>query len=202
MAVGEDAPRLGDRGARRARRWLEATTRVAQSWTNEDVVAAGKLTFDWPYNSRYTFSFDLGGILKGDPFHNHHFVAESKKYASASDQGTHYDDWVAKCYVARQSTPVITDQMMWITWSPFRMTTWPNLLSEAAVEQGLLVPENCKRVFDTDDPEHARTLIDRGLLKDVANRLWMIVLSDKQESLVIRTEHRAWIAEREMRESD
>lgn len=201
MTVGEDAPRLGEEGARRAKRWLEATTRVARSWTNEDTVAAGKLTFEWPFGvgQGRTFSFDLGGILKDDPFDYHHFIAEVKKYKNAQDQGTHFDNWVAKCYVARQAVPAITDQMMWITWSPFRADSWSALLSETAIESGLV--KNCKRVFDTEDPEEAKALIDRDLLKEVSNRLWLVVLSDKQENLVISKRHRAWIAERELLET-
>ncbi len=150
VAVGEQAGRTGEEGARRAKRWLDATTRVGQSWTNEDTVAAGKLEFAWPFGGQ-TFSFDLGGVLRGDPYHNHHFVAESKKYAAPADQGTRYDNWVAKCYVVRATTPALADQFMWITWAPFRMGEWLNLLKEVAIRQGLLTDKNIQRVFDTDD---------------------------------------------------
>ena len=146
VAVGEQAQRTGEDGARRARRWLEATTRVGQSWTNEDAVVAGRPEFAWPFGGQ-SFSFDLGGVLKGDPFQHHLFVAEMKKYKEAGDQGTHYDDWVAKCYVARKTAPALAEHFMWITWAPFRVTDWSKLTTAETVKKGLLSERNRKRVL-------------------------------------------------------
>ncbi len=201
MAVGEQAQRTGEDGARRARRWLEATTRVGQSWTNEDAVVAGRLSFDWPHGGQ-PFSFDIGGVLKGEPYQHHLFVAGVKKYKEASDQGTHYNDWVAKCYVVRKVNPAIAEHFMWITWTPFRITEWQNLMTAETVVKGLLTEKNRKRVFDTDDVDEARKLIDLGLAAEIAQRLWLIVLSEKQEKLVITNEHRSWIVAREIQEAN
>lgn len=199
MAVGEAAHRKGEDGARRAKKWLDATTRVRASWTNEGDVIASRLSFAWPFGGQ-PFSFDLGGLLKGGEYENHHFMAEVKAYDAAQDQGTHYDDWLAKCYVVMGLQPAWANHLMWITWSPFRITDWPKLMTAEYVERALLVDRNKKRVFDADKNVDVSDKIDRNLCQQVADRLWLIVLSSKQESLVISAEHRGWLHMREIQE--
>ncbi|SEO01262.1 hypothetical protein SAMN05216267_101587 [Actinacidiphila rubida] len=183
----------GAEGARRAKQWLDATTRVRSSWTNEDSVMASRLEFNWPHGEQQPYSFDVGGILSGGEFEGHFFVAECKNYDSASDQGMHYDDWVAKCYLTRRDHGRLADHFMWITWHPFRQNTWKELRTSDAVTKGLLNPRNLKRVFDTEDEDQAKQLIDQQLVTDVSERLWLIVLDKKQEKLVITPQHRALI---------
>ena len=189
----------GADGMRRAKRWLDSTTRIESSWTNEDQVTASRLEFPWPYGGQ-PFSFDVGGILSGGEFEKNFFVCESKKYTSASDQGSHYDDWVAKCYVTRRDHSRLADQFMWITWHPFRVTDWNKLVTPDTVIDSLLLPRNSKRVFDTEDRSATEDMINRPLVDDVASRLWIIVLSDKQEKLVISTEDRAILTAHKVRE--
>ncbi|NEA65346.1 hypothetical protein [Streptomyces sp. SID12488] len=187
---GEAMHQKGADGARRARLWLIATTRVSQSWTNEDAVQAARLEFNWPHGEQRPYSFDVGGILSGGEFDGHFFVAECKNYSSAGDQGAHYDDWVAKCYLLRRDQRRWADHFMWITWHPFRQESWKELCTPAAVTKGLLVSRNLKRVFDTEDEQAAREKIDQEIVAEVAERLWVIVLSGKQEKLVITPRHR------------
>lgn len=196
---GEAMHQLGAEGTRRAKRWLDSTTRVESSWTNEDEVPATRLEFPWPHGGQ-KFSFDIGGILSGGKFEKNFFVAESKKYSSASDQGHHYDDWLAKCYVTRLNHAQLADHFMWITWHPFRITGWTDLLKPTSVREGLLLPRNSQRVFGTDSEMTAAKMIDDDLVRDVANRLWMIVLSEKQEDLVISASDRAVIVAQKIRE--
>ena len=68
-----------------------------------------------------------------------------------------------------------------------------------AVIDGLLLPRNSKRVFDTED-RVAQGMINPPLVDDVASRLWIIVLSDKQEKLVISAEDRAILTAHRVRE--
>lgn len=204
---GEAAHAAGADGTRRAKKWLDATTRVRASWTNEDEVHTSRLEFPWPHGGQ-SFSFDLGGILAGDPFHGHFFVAESKKYSGDSDQGGHFDDFLARCYVTRRDHHRVAEHFMWITWHPFRVTTWTKLCTAEAVKQGLLTKKNRARVFDVHDEDEAKaqaaTLgqLDLDLAKDVAERLWILVLSDKQESLIITPEHRALIVAEQVRRGE
>lgn len=183
----------GADGARRAKRWLDSTTRVRSSWTNEDAVLASRLEFNWPHGGQQPYSFDVGGILSGGEYDGHFFVVESKNYDDAHDQGFHYDDWVAKCYLTRRDHYRLADHFMWITWHPFRLGKWKKLCSPEAVIDGLLLPRNIERVFDTKNEEEARSKIDQDLIVDVADRLWLIMLNEKQENLVITPQHRGLI---------
>lgn len=201
MTVGEDNHRKGEDGTRRARRWLDSTTRVAQSWTNEDRVAVGRLSFEWPYGGQ-PFSFDLGGIMRGDPFDSQLFVAESKMYSNAQDQGTHYDKFVSQCYVLSRDHARLADHYMYITWAPFRADSWSDHLTAKAVTSGLLTAKNRKRLFDTNDKNAAEALIDQDVVDQVAEKLWLIVLSGKQEELVVSRRHRGWILQRETEEGN
>lgn len=186
---GEAMHQRGAEGARRAKQWLDATTRVHKSWTNEDSVATSKLEYQWPHGGQ-PFSFDVGGILSGDPYENQFFLAEVKNYSGHSDQGVMYEDYLAKCYVTKRQSQ-IADQFMWITWHPFNVTTWRRLCEPEKVQESVI--KNHKRIFDVETAEEAVPMVDANLVKDVAARLWLIVLSDKQEELVISPKARAYI---------
>lgn len=61
------------------------------TWTNENPVAAGWLTFNWPYDGQNEFSFGVGGTLVGEPFDDHAFVAEVKNYEYVRSPGASVD---------------------------------------------------------------------------------------------------------------
>ncbi|OPC82199.1 hypothetical protein B4N89_15765 [Embleya scabrispora] len=109
------------------------------------------------------------------------FCAEVKNYQKPSDQGAQFDEFVAKCYVARQADHLLSDHLMWITWAPFRANTWSQLDSPKQVEQAVLL--HSERVFGLDR-DAADAVIDPDVVAQVAARLWLIVLSEKQETLV------------------
>jgi hypothetical protein len=109
----------GADGAQRAKRWLDATTRTRSSWTNKEAVAAGRLTYNWPHAGAEEFSFDVGGILYGEPFDRHNFVAEVKNYAYDT-LGMHYDKFLAQCYLVYRDHSRWVNQFMFLTWNPFR----------------------------------------------------------------------------------
>ncbi|WP_225804235.1 hypothetical protein [Streptomyces sp. NK15101] len=182
MVVGEDAQLKGFSGARRAKQWLEGTMRIFGAYANTDSPSCGRrLTIPWPYGGR-TFSFDLGGTMRGEPYQSDMFCAEVKNYSQPGDQGTHFDEFLAKCYVAAQIQHHLSDHFMWITWSPFRANSWSTLNSSDQVEAAVL--QHRSRVFGTDDLDEARKLLDPELARSVAARLWLIVLSEKQETLL------------------
>ncbi|GAB2846175.1 hypothetical protein GCM10022221_51830 [Actinocorallia aurea] len=183
---GEETQAKGADGARRARNWLDATTRVNVQWVNPEPVAIPKLSFHWE-NHKEPFSFDLGGILLGGELQGQEFLAECKKYATASDQGKHYIKYLAQCYQALKSRPDRCDNFMWITWSPFNVTEWDQQMTPLKVRSSVL--DYRKFLFGEDDKNVAGDLISDELCKDVADRLWMIVLSDRQETLTLTREH-------------
>ncbi|MFJ1934276.1 hypothetical protein ACIOGZ_16680 [Kitasatospora sp. NPDC088160] len=105
-----------------------------------------------------------------------------KNYQQPSDQGTQFDEFVAKCYVACQNGHLLSDHLMWITWAPFRANAWSQLDSPKHVETAVLLHH--ERVFGTADRASAESAIDPEIVAMVASRLWLIVLSEKQETLV------------------
>jgi hypothetical protein len=191
--TGEAIQAKGADGARRAKLWLEGTTRANVPWVNPDPVAIPKLSFDWADGSG-SFSFDIGGTLIGGELANQEFLAECKKYKNASDQSKLYNEYLAKCYVARVKRPDRCDNFMWITWSAFGTTNWSQLLSPELVNKAVL--KYSKRALGVPEQDAAAAL-DEQVCKDVASRLWIIVLSEKQEKhLMLSPEHQALIRAR------
>lgn len=172
----------GRDGALRAKRWLEATTRVDAPWVNPD--RADKLTHSWADGS--PFSFDLGGILRGGKFHGQEFVAEVKNYTTAGDQGQLYPEYLAKCYCAFTQAASRLDHFIWLTWHPFSVTGWGSLCDSTTV-QDAVISYRVKSLGEADQTR-ANRLLDLDICRSVADRLWLIVLSRKQEELVIEDE--------------
>jgi hypothetical protein len=182
MTSGEAIQAIGRDGAVRAKRWLESTTRVLNVWMNPEDEA--KLTFSWA--TKGTFSFDLGGTLYGAELHNKNFFAEVKKYKGPGDQPTEYRKYLAKCYRALVETPSMCDHFMWITWAPFSVTAWSKLMTADYVKDSVLKHRLATLGSKTADP-------DPALCTAVAERLWLIVLSDKQETLGLSDSERGEI---------
>lgn len=188
MRPGEALHRAGEDGARRAKRWLEATTRVKTVWLNTDGRHAGRMTFKWPHDPE-SYSFDLGGILHLGDFDGDYFVGESKKYGNANNNhGAEYRSFLAKCYATEQFMPAMYNHYMWITWHPFCVTDWSILQTPEYVVRGVL--DEHKRVLGCLSRSEGEAKLDHETITQVASKLWMIVLSDKQEQLVITPENR------------
>lgn len=181
---GEEAQLTGFDGLRRAKEWLEASTRVKQSWTVYDTGLRELLEFEWPFEGQ-TFSFDLGGKLRGDELEGQMFLAEIKNYKYESDLPVHWRRFLASCYVARSRKPERCDNFMWISWAPFQAQKWHEHATPETIRKSLVHLDNRKRLFDTLEEDTAKALIDESLVADVAPRIWMITLSEKQETLVI-----------------
>lgn len=182
--AGEELHLRGADGARRAKLWLEATTRANVYYVTPEPVAVAKLSYQWADGRG--FSYDLGGVLLGGEFQGHEFVAESKFYNGHHDQGTLYVEFLAKCYRALSLQPARIDHFMWITWAPFLVTRWPDLCSPNEVRSAALTHH--RRVFGCPR-DHEGSLVSDEICESVAERLWIIVLSERQEKLVISAEN-------------
>lgn len=188
-ATGEQAHATGADGARRAKLWLEATTRANVTWVNPDPTAIPKLQFPWSDGSH--FSFDLGGTLVGGAVDGQEFLAECKNYSNANDQNSMYDEYLAKCYCALRHRPERCDNFLWVTWAAFATTTWSQLTTSARVVQA--VSRWSVKALGVPRPQ-AAAAIDEAHCEAVASRLWIIVLSKRQEEhLVLPPEHQALI---------
>jgi len=193
---GEANHEIGRDGARRAKRWLESTTRVRSAWTNEEANSISRLEFDWPYGGQ-PFPFDVGGLFYGGAIHNQAFVVEVKKYTVVGDQRAAYGDWLAKAYLVRKAHHRIADQFLFMTWHPFAQTSWTTLCEPSTIVDGIL--QNKRRIFSPTEQDSCESLIDQAVVTDLVDRLWLIVLSNKQEELVITKEHRALIVAEDIR---
>lgn len=185
--TGEALHAAGADGAKRAKRWLEATTRAEVWWVNPHPNAIAKLTFTWATGT--SFSFDLGGILVGGDVDHQEFLAESKYYSNANDQLKLYTEYLAKCYRAYQLLPARCDHFVWITWAAFGTTVWSDLSSAERVAAAAMAHVN-KVLGDGASPDD----IDDDIAAAVAERLWILVLSERQEKhLTMMPKHLAVI---------
>lgn len=188
MSLGESLHEVGADGMRRAKRWLELTGRAQVPWQRYDSLHTRYLTFSKPSGSE--FSFDLRGYLTGDPFNNVQFLAEVKKYSEAGDQHPLYQEYLAKCYRAWRvgGGPY---EFMWITWHPFQVGEWRALCDANKVRASV---ELHRADFMNNNES-----IDDGLCGDIAARLWLVVLSDRQETLCLTPEMMATLRAEEAR---
>ena len=170
MSMGETSHEVGRDGVTRAKIWLEKTGRVDVNFTRYEVEGAKFMTFENLLGR--TFSFDMTGQLHIDSGKTQ-FFAEVKKVSSEANQGTLYKEYLAKCY----RTSVVTrmpHNFIWLTWHPFSQTSWTKLF---AVDELMAAVELHKVDYLGSDA------IDEGLCRELANRLWLIVISDRQEGL-------------------
>jgi hypothetical protein len=146
------------------------------------------LGFNWPAGGG-TFTFDLGGVFRGEDLDSQSFLAEVKKYKTESDLPTQYRDFLAKCYVAYGSHPERCGHFIWLSWAPFQAKRWHLHTSVEQVKKSLLHQTNRFRVFGTESEDKAEGMIDAKTLVSVSERLWLITLSSKQERLVLTKDH-------------
>ncbi|MEO3763904.1 hypothetical protein [Streptomyces sp. B8F3] len=190
---GEEAHLVGAEAVRRAKQWLEGTMRVSQSYPNTEGVWASKLTLCWPHGNRKQFSFDLGGVMRGGEWHGEMFCAEVKWRKNASDQGTEYKSFLAKCYVALSQEYMLGDHFMWISWAPFRANDWDQLTTPEVIREAVFL--EAQRALGTADRVEAAELIKNEVVEDLSKRLWLVVLSEKQERLVPLDDWRGVVAQ-------
>jgi hypothetical protein len=176
LVAGEAQHIGGQGGVERARIWLEKTGRVSVQYTVYEVGLVPFLSF--PDADGGEFSFDMGGILHLDAG-KAPFLGEIKKYDVVGDQPAMYKEYLAKCY----RTCVATGNpyhFVWITWHPFSQTNWTNLCTADEVRSAIHAHKKtyCGEHVDVDD----------AVCAELAERLWLIVLSDRQERLSMTDE--------------
>jgi hypothetical protein len=173
MVAGERNPKRGREGVYFAKRWLESTTRCQVPWTVED---ADHLTTLSCLNGSEE-SWDLKGYFTDGE--RAEFYAEVKKRNDAGTQYSEYPKYLADCYSA---TKFMLDngvdkkwEFMWITWHPFSLDKWKVLCSPEYLNDALTKYPAMLGVQEIDAPT----------VQLVASRLWLVVLSDKHEKLMM-----------------
>lgn len=174
--AGETTHGIGSDGVERAKTWLEKTGRVQVNFTVYEVRDTRLLTF--PNTTGGEFSFDMCGVLDLDEGKGY-FYGEVKKYSDVGSQPQDYKEYLAKCYraVSLHDRPY---HFMWITWHPFSQNRWSKLCDAEEVRQAVNLH---KTKYCGDDVE-----IDIDRCDQLAARLWLIVLSDRQEGLCMSDE--------------
>lgn len=103
----------------------------------------------------------------------------------------------AKCYVAYLTIPSYADHFMWVSWTPHGISRWATLTSAAEVQAAVI--EHAARIFPAG--VDAAASVDEAACRAVADRLWLLILSDKQESLVPSVEHLGLIHSHELKKA-
>jgi hypothetical protein len=183
--TGERAHALGAEGIDRAKTWLEATMRANVPFVAPN--AGQKLEFQWADGR--VFSYDMKGNLISEAFDGQQFLAEVKNYSSAGDLGDHFDKFLAQAYRVISADPRKADEFdrfLWISWAPFRANTWDTLCNSASVATAV-------QKFQGQALPSGET-VDAGVCGTVAQRVWVVVMSEAVEMLV-PTDAQRWLAQ-------
>jgi len=173
MVAGEIQQEKGRDGVFLAQRWLESTTRVEAPWTVYEVPHLTTLTLLTGKEE----SWDIGGYFSES---KNIFYAEVKNFSDSSSQGPKYREYLADCYSA--TARMLKDgtdkkwEFMWITWHPFLVETWTKLCGEESIREA--VTEHFPEKLGDDE-------YDPDIGKLIADRLWLLVLSRRQEELMM-----------------
>lgn len=163
---------IGREGVRIARRYLDSTTRLTVPFDVSDEPQLCKLLMLDGTNKQ----FDLSGFF----FEPKRFVyVEAKKYSASRDQGTKFSDFLAHACscTARSWLDLGTDpqwEFIWLTWHPFALGRWQQLLSRDELRTAI-----------TGRPELlGGYAVNEQVIEEIADRLWLLVLHDKQTDLM------------------
>lgn len=174
MVVAEGAHKKGEEGALLAKRYLESTTHIRLPFSVYDDPAQTTLTRLDGEVKRY----DLAGHFLVDK--PHPLVVEVKNYDTVGAQAAAYTEYLANAYsiTAHEIAEKHDDprrEFMWVTWHPFSQTKWAELTS---------VEEIAKALTEHSDALGG-TALDESLAAIVSSRLWLVVLSKKQDRLLL-----------------
>ncbi|MGW4119869.1 hypothetical protein [Nocardia sp. NPDC004711] len=188
--AGESEQAKGRQGALLAKLWLNRTTRATSCIVNPDNFAKQKLTLKKAdYRTlNDVFSFDLGGRLRGGELEGQDFLAEVKNYKNSSNLPGHFRDFLAHCYRAMIVQHLMADNFFWIAFSPHTASKWDQLANADAVKAAVLDTET-RGINFTPEQDPQEEFLEE-VAKEVSNRIWMIVLSEKQiKHLTLLEEH-------------
>lgn len=182
MSAAESVQKDGMDGVDLAKRWLESTTWIELPFNVYDNAPVCTLRLLNGTVKR----FDLFGYIHNKPATP--LFVEVKDYDTAGGkQGAEYWEFLANAYsITAQDLVDGLDarrEFMWITRHPFNQTDWAELTSADRIKQALEKhPEVLRKSQDPDAESHD---VDVDLLATVSNRLWLLVLHKRQESLML-----------------
>lgn len=181
--TAEGSHEIGRVGVMRVKQFLESTTHLQMPWTAYDHENTCKLQRLDGTKKLY----DLRGYFLGEK--RRPLFVESKKYTTAGSQGTLYREYLADVYSitakAQQEEMDEGAEFMWITWHPFSIGEWSNLVDHKYIRSAVIAHPDAAGMTLGDDPNQ---FVNEDICRIVAERLWVIVLSDRQHDLVMTPE--------------
>jgi hypothetical protein len=169
--------------------WLNATGRVRIARTVYDINPRTGEPYTQvrvPLLDDTMERFDLmGQLLDEDGSPGNTIYVESKFYSAAGNQGPLYEEYLAVCYsaFAKATTEVAAPasvEFMWATTHPFSQTSWTELTTTAAISDAC----------DKHDGRLGGQTYDPELGAALSERLWLAVVQDRTEELIMGNELR------------
>lgn len=163
----------GQRGVQKVKQWLESTTHLALPWSVYDHPAMTTL----PRLDGTKKIYDLAGYFLGS--NRRPVYIESKHHFTEGGQGLAYPEYLANAYSTTLKS--LLDgvdnerEYMWVTWHPFSLGRWSKLTTAEEIYDAL---ERNPEVLNGSS-------IEEELVRKVARRLWLVVLSKRQEELFL-----------------
>jgi hypothetical protein len=169
----EENHEIGREGVFLFKRWLEATTYLDLPWH-----AYGSAAHCEVHHMGGIKTYDLAGmfLIEGMP----PVVVECKRYGSVGAQAAEFEQFLAIAYGTvlwekSQNMRPKNRHFIWATTHPFAQSAWPNLTSVAKIQEAVAkYPE-----FVGNDP------FNQELGHSLAERVWLLVLSEKQERIML-----------------
>ncbi|KQR86338.1 hypothetical protein [Microbacterium sp. Leaf179] len=173
MALREAAQEAGRKGVLKTKTWLESTTHIqlpfdVYNFTSQCAVTCLDDSVE---------AFDLNGLIHT---RNVPLYVENKAYTAVGNQAKAFDEFLAIAYssTAKEIARVgdWKAEFMWVTTHPFSQTVWPTLTKRERMAQALAEDEH--NLLNGE-------AVDDALLTLVAQRVWLLVLSDRQHELTL-----------------
>lgn len=183
----EEVHKIGERGAKRIRAWLDSTYRfrIDQSVYDFDPEGNPYTKVRVPQLQPDTFErFDLvGNLLDEDGRVGRTIFIECKQYSEAGNQGTLYDEYLAVCYSAfvslsRGIAAPADLEFMWATTHPFAQTNFSKLTKA----------EQIQRACETHSTRLGGQDFDPTIAEQLESRLWISIVNDRVEEMIMGRE--------------
>jgi hypothetical protein len=169
--VAETSHKDGERGVLLAKRLLESTTHVVLPFSVYDDANQTTLVRLDGAVKRY----DLAGHFLGEK--RRPLSVEVKNYTTVGHQPADYTEFLANAYSItaneRKNGIDTKREFMWMTTHPFSQTKWMQLTSGDEIRSALVQHEDALN----------KDSIDEEILVQMADRLWLVVMHDRQDEL-------------------
>jgi len=136
--------------------------------------------------------YDLKGYCldeKGNP--GPEIYVESKNVKDAGDQGAEFQEFLARAYsgTMRLSSDLGMDpkhEFMWATTCPWKGKGFRGVATEDTILEAIRAAES--HIIPGDHT------VDGSMVRSLAERLWVWVISERQEEMVMGDQLRGWVA--------